>query len=371
MPRGQRYEQLGVTEAMVETWGEAIWAMSNNVQVRRGDPIRLRQFDRVAAERASLGMSDGQIAERIGLAREQVMAIRGLVETRRFQRRSYFELLALGRGRRFNAERHVPLHRRPAFSDEALALRDALRFDPAQARAFVECGEWRNETLSGLLAARATATPGSALLRDASGTLSLEHALATAEKVAARLHALGVGRGDVVAARLPGLRAFTVLLVAAARMGAVLLPLRRDDDRAGDLLGIAPARLIVAESGALAPAPCPSITFEALLAEAPPLPEEFVASATDPLLLVPVDSAEPRLAIHTHQTALAGARASTSPRAGLSRILAACVTGETLDLPSGSEPADGAGGLATVDTAPGNAGAAGGWLPAPAGVRPS
>ena len=44
MPRGLRYDQLGITEAMVDTWGEAIWAMSNNVQVRRGDPIRLRQI---------------------------------------------------------------------------------------------------------------------------------------------------------------------------------------------------------------------------------------------------------------------------------------------------------------------------------------
>jgi len=364
MPRGLRYDQLGITEAMVETWGEAIWTMSNNVQVRRGDPVRLRQFDRVAAERASLGMSDGQIAERIGLTRDQVMAIRGLVETRRFQRRSYFELLALGRGRRFNAERHVALHERPEFGADALALREALRFDPAQARAFVERGAWRNETLAGLLAARARATSGAALLRDASGTLQLVDALATAEKVAARLHALGVGRGDVVATRLPGVRAFVLLLVAVARMGAVLLPLERCDDAcARALLRIARTRLLVEEGGALAAMPCALVAFDSLLEDAPALPEDFVATAADPLLLVPVDGVEPRLAIHTHQTALAGARAAATPT-GLASVLAACASGVTLELPL-------QGGLASLDAATGSAGAPGGWLPAPAGITPA
>ena len=78
MPRGLSFEQIGVTEAMIETWADTIWSMSNNVQIRRGDPIRKREFGRVEAERADLGMSDGQIAAALGLTRDQVLVIRGL-----------------------------------------------------------------------------------------------------------------------------------------------------------------------------------------------------------------------------------------------------------------------------------------------------
>ena len=40
MTRGLDRSQIGVTEQMVETYGETIWRLCNNVQVRRGDAVR-------------------------------------------------------------------------------------------------------------------------------------------------------------------------------------------------------------------------------------------------------------------------------------------------------------------------------------------
>jgi hypothetical protein len=87
VPRGLRFSQVGVTEAMIATYADAIWKMSNNLQVRRGDPVRKLEFGRIEAERADLGMSDAQIAQAIGLTRDQVLLIRLLTEVRRFRRR--------------------------------------------------------------------------------------------------------------------------------------------------------------------------------------------------------------------------------------------------------------------------------------------
>ena len=109
MPRGLSFAQIGVTEALIGTYADAIWGMSNNIQIRRGDPVRRLEFDRVAAERADLGMSDAQIAAVLGLTRDQVMVIRVLTEVRRFRRRNYYYLHELGRGKRF----HPGFDRRP------------------------------------------------------------------------------------------------------------------------------------------------------------------------------------------------------------------------------------------------------------------
>ena len=41
MARGLNRRQIGVTEEMFETFGEIIFKMSHNHQVREGDPYRL------------------------------------------------------------------------------------------------------------------------------------------------------------------------------------------------------------------------------------------------------------------------------------------------------------------------------------------
>jgi non-ribosomal peptide synthetase component E (peptide arylation enzyme) len=222
MPRGLSFEQIGVTEALIETYADAVWKMSNNLQIRRGDPIRKLELDRVAAERADLGMSDAQIAGVLGLTRDQVMVIRVLTEARRFRRRSYYNLYELGRGKRFNPERHVPLEARSGFRQDALALRNALRFDAQQVGRFVAERWWAADTLPGWLAARAAKMPQRGAIRSADGDIDYAALRPRAERFAEGLYTLGLGRGDVVSVQLPNVAEFIVAYLAIARIGAVM-----------------------------------------------------------------------------------------------------------------------------------------------------
>jgi len=108
MSRSLSRSQIGVTEATVECFGETIFGLSHNLQRRRGDPVRLKDFDDVERQRADLGLSDAEISDRIGLSRDQVTFIRNLVERRKIRRNHYQRLLELDGGRRFRAERFTP-----------------------------------------------------------------------------------------------------------------------------------------------------------------------------------------------------------------------------------------------------------------------
>ena len=123
MTRGLNRRQIGLTEAMVAAYGDTVWELSHNVQLRIGDPVRRLDWKEIDRQRPGTGMSDGQIAERIGLTRDQVTHIRLLLEHRRFRREHYHRLLGLGGGRRFRAERFEGPERRRPLSDAAMALR--------------------------------------------------------------------------------------------------------------------------------------------------------------------------------------------------------------------------------------------------------
>ena len=158
MTRGLTREQLGITEQMVLTFGETVFDLSHNVQVRRGDPVRLLDWDQIEAQRPGTGLADVEIAGRIGLTREQVTCIRVIMEHRRFQRRHYHRLYELGGGRRFRADRFTPHEERAGFEAHALALREALEFDPRVTDRYLRDGNWTGDTLPGLLARSAALT---------------------------------------------------------------------------------------------------------------------------------------------------------------------------------------------------------------------
>ena len=73
MARGLTRDQIGITEEMIRTFGDAVFCMSHNIQVREGDPVRNLDFAEIERQREAMGLADVQIAERIGLTREQVM----------------------------------------------------------------------------------------------------------------------------------------------------------------------------------------------------------------------------------------------------------------------------------------------------------
>src|SRR5215471_4731957 len=60
MTRALTRAQLGVTDAMIASYGETIFKLSNNHQIRRGDPIRLRDFTAIEAPRNSIRLSIDQ-----------------------------------------------------------------------------------------------------------------------------------------------------------------------------------------------------------------------------------------------------------------------------------------------------------------------
>ena len=314
MTQGLTRAQLGVTDAMIAAFGETVFALSNNHQIRRGDPVRAKDFAAIEAHRHELGMGDAEIAERIGLTPAQVTLIRNLEERRRFRTGHYHMLNALGGGKRYRAERVVPFQDHFRFGEEALRLRAAFSFDPERVRSHVEQGWWRSDTLSGWLRRNARERPDGTALVDERGTVSFSGLAARVAAIAAGLHHHGAVRpGDVVAVQLPNGREHVEILLAASALGAVTTTLYMTyrgaeleaqirhskarmlvaPDRIGDF---SPARWLSARRSELSSlaavvivgAEVPgTIPFERLAAGAPTLPRDRrEPTAADPFLLL-------------------------------------------------------------------------------------
>ena len=222
MTRGLDRRQTGVTEAMLRAWGDIVFELSHNYQVRRGDPVRELNWDEIERQREGTGMSDPEIARKLGLTRDQVTFIRVMTEHRRYRRRHYHRLYELGGGRRFRAERFVPHEERFAFSEEAMALRNALSFDPELSARYLRDGSWTADTVRSWLEARAAETPDAEALRHADGSLSWGDAVNRSRRLANALLDLGIRKGDVVAVQLPNVPEFALFYFAATMIGAVV-----------------------------------------------------------------------------------------------------------------------------------------------------
>ena len=226
MSRGLSRSQIGVTEAMVQSFGETIFRLSHNHQVRRGDPIRLKDFAAVERQRADLGLSDTEISGRIGLSRDQVTFIRNLVERRKIRRNHYQRLLELGGGRRFRAERFTPHEQRRGYREAAMNLRDAMRFDGDRAALYLERGWWSPaDTLSRWLIRAASETPDAPAIVGGGQTLSYRELAGRVAALAGGLKGLGLGSGDVVAVQLPNRVEYLVSYLAICAIGGVMTTL--------------------------------------------------------------------------------------------------------------------------------------------------
>ena len=225
MARGLSRAQLGITDAMLATFGEAVFHMSHNLQERAGDPVRQLDWAEIERQREAMGLADAQIAERLGLTRAQVMFIRNMEESRRFHTGQTAYLLDLGGGRRYRPERVVRLEDRFSYSEDALRLRSALRFDPERARHYIERGWWADDTLPKWLARHALDRPDAAAVVSSQETISWKNLEERVLRFAEGLRRAGVAPGEVVAVQLPNSLDFIVAFLAICRLGAVMCTL--------------------------------------------------------------------------------------------------------------------------------------------------
>ena len=221
----------GVTPQTIDAYGELIFEYSLNRQIRRGDPVRALDAAAWRSQRQATGLTDREIAARVGLAVEQVTFIRNLTERRKFRLDQYRKLFRLGGGARHDQDRYRDPAERLAVSADALALRQAMAFAPAEVRRFVEAGWWTDEVVGDRVARIAARDPGRAAIVAPSATVSYGELAGRVASLAAGLAGLGLRRGDVAALALPDTETFPIVYLAVAALGAVTLPLAPAGDR--------------------------------------------------------------------------------------------------------------------------------------------
>jgi cyclohexanecarboxylate-CoA ligase len=342
MPRGLSFEQIGVTDAMLASYGDYIWEHSNNVQTRYGDPVRMLQFD--AIERQRNNLTDQQMAQVLGLRRDQVLQIRVTLEARSYHRHRYARLYELGGHRRFRADRFVPHELRDRFRPEAMALRNALRYDPSLVRKYTENGYWADDTLTKWLSRNVAHDARRPVVSGPSGELSYAELADKSERFARGLRLLDIRAGDVVSVQLPNIPEFFIAYMAIARLGAVMstvhMPYRAAEihtllrhNRGRVYIGLSrwkdcqPVAEVLALQGslptldhviALGDPVSGTKSFTGLFGSEPDLPRDASPVPADPFLLLFTSgtSSSPKAVPLTYQMALGNARMS-APEHGL------------------------------------------------------
>ncbi|MEE2721126.1 MAG: class I adenylate-forming enzyme family protein [Pseudomonadota bacterium] len=337
MTRGLKRSQTGISEEMIQTYGEAIFEMSHNYQLRRGDPVRELNWEEIEKQRPGTGMSDIELARKFGLTHDQVTYIRTIMERRRFRRHNYHRLYDLGGGRRFRSERFIPHFERFEFRPEAIELRKSLDFDPRIASTHLRSGNWNGDTVSAWLDRWAKETPEAIAAYGPEGSVTYASQREEALKLANSFLELGIRKGDVIAIQLPNLPEFMTVYFAATMIGAVLSTMHMPY-RGGEmepLLRHAKARAIVcggaAESYdapstmldlkkkietlehvivATGGAPDETLALRSLIDDGTMAPIEEPPVASDPAILCFTSgtSSAPKALAHNHQTLLANNR---------------------------------------------------------------
>jgi hypothetical protein len=129
---------FGVTQQMIDTYGETIFRLSLNKQVRHGDAVRELDFERIEAARADTGLTDDEIAGRVGLLPEQVSLVRVFVERKYHRIDQHRRIFGLGGGKRWNKDKYSNPVDRLRIRKEGMMVREALNFDPGRAAYYLE-----------------------------------------------------------------------------------------------------------------------------------------------------------------------------------------------------------------------------------------
>jgi len=337
MTRGLKRSQTGISEEMIQTYGDAIFEMSHNYQLRRGDPVRELNWEEIERQRPGTGMSDVELARKFGLTHDQVTYIRTIMERRRFRRHNYHRLYDLGGGRRFRSERFIPHSERFEFRPEAIELRKSLDFDPRIASTHLRSGNWNGDTVSAWLDRWAEETPDAIAAYGSESSVTYACLRKEALKLANSFLELGIRKGDVIAIQLPNLPEFMTVYFAATMIGAVLLPmhmpyrggemeplLRHGNSRAIVCGGTtenydAPATMLELKNKietvehvivATGNVPDEALSLLSLIDDGTMVPIDEPPVASDPAILCFTSgtSSAPKGVVHNHQTLLANNR---------------------------------------------------------------
>src|SRR6266852_3856013 len=95
------------------------------------------------------------------------------------------------------------------------------RLSPGLIERYTRSGHWSRETFYSILASRAEAHPDRVAIVDRRGAVTYAELLTRVDRVAAGLHQLGIGAGDVVTIQLPNWAEFAYVFFACERVGAV------------------------------------------------------------------------------------------------------------------------------------------------------
>ncbi len=212
----------GVTQELIDTYGEVIFKLSLNKQTRYGDPVRELDFDAIQEQRAGTGLTDEEIAKKIGLLPEQVSIVRVFVERKYHRIDLHRRLFHLGGGKRWKAAEYQHPEERLSIREDGMKLRESIRFDPDRASYYLENNYWTNETMIGWLNTHASDRPNSLSIISTDFTLTWLELKEEVDKLTNGLLGLGLKKGDVVALQLPNIKEFIVSYIAISAIGGVM-----------------------------------------------------------------------------------------------------------------------------------------------------
>ena len=226
---------------------------------------------------------------------------------------------------------------RQSASEKALALKRAVSFEPARVRAFIERGDWTDQTVGGLLKARASGAPNRPVIIPGDRTITYGEAFLIARRIAGGILSLGLGKGDVVAMQLPSTAEYLLTYFATALTGIVMAPihvvytlsevepllrhsradalLMADPEAARRALAIQERLPDLKHVLSLGRPPRDIIAWDELK-RGEPIPDDAdLAGAADPLHMAFTSgtTAGPKAVLVTHQTALSTIVNSTRP----------------------------------------------------------
>lgn len=268
-----------VSPELYERYKEAIFQKSANVQVRPGDPVRLKDWTAVSEQRELMGLTDEQIAEQLGLEPETVTAIRTQVEKEKY-RFDVHQLIYKLKGSR-KAASAAP---RPQLLSESGPLSSAFL-----------CGR----TLGQRLSEQARKRGQLPAIVSSTGEVTFAQLEEQANRVAGGLHERGVSRGDLLVAALPVGPDLLLTFAAAGKLGAIFQPVplahrvEQDTDARGGAGGV-----VVGEGPGM-------VSFQSIVA-ARPVDDLPPVQPDQPLLVLPA-SCPGEYVVHSHDTLLSGA----------------------------------------------------------------